>query len=182
MKIPFLLAATMLIPAFIACSSQKKNAESASDSSSEPVVQQIVHPRKPNPISYIPKATAFKMNGDYADNVAITLNENGSIAYYPAPSDITESSRPIDLGNGWWLNRQGISDRSVFTRFTFDEYSKLKKAPSAKELKESVIPGSCITIMQELPFNINEAQNHIDSLRNYVKEVHRKPSIMRPIE
>ena len=136
--------------------------------------------RNSRPIALMPKATAFQMNGDYADNVAITLNANGSLAYYPAPTDITETSRPVDLGNGWWLNRQGISDRSVFTRYTFEEYAKLKKAPSAEELKKAIIPGSAVTLMQELPVPANEAMENLDSLRNYVATPHRQPSILRP--
>lgn len=101
----------------------------------------------PKPVSMLPKPTAFKMSGDYSNNVAITLNA-GKIVYFPAPSDISENSKPTPLGDGWWLNRQGISANSVFTKYTFEEYSKLKQVPSIEELKASIIPGARVTEMK----------------------------------
>lgn len=101
--------------------------------------------RDSKPVNVMPKASAFRMNGDYANNVAITLNPDGSLAYFPDPSDISANSSPLEIGNGWWLNRQGISAKSVFTKYTFAEYSKLKTVPSIAELKASVIPGSRVS-------------------------------------
>lgn len=125
--------------------------------------------RNSGPANALPKATAFRMNGDYADNVAVTLNSDGSLAYFPAPSDISSASRPIDLGNGWWLNRQGISSNSVFTKYTFAEYSKLKSTPSIEQLKTSVIPGARVVEMRRLPYSINEAPEHLDAIRELLK-------------
>lgn len=103
--------------------------------------------------NYIPKPTAFKMSGDYSNNVAITLDANGNVIYFPAPSDITPESRPVSLGDGWWLNRQGISPSSVFTRYTFEEYSKLQTVPTIKELKAAIIPGARVTEWKNLTPN-----------------------------
>ena len=178
MKIPYLIAALAITPGVVACSAHKKNAEDSAEPEMRSVVVGI--PLNSRPVSVMPKATAFQMNGDYADNVAITLNADGSLAYYPAPTDISAASRPVDLGNGWWLNRQGISDRSVFTRYTFEEYSKLKSVPSPEELKKAIIPGSAVMLMQELPVPASEAMQQLDSLRRYVATPHRKPSILRP--
>lgn len=125
--------------------------------------------RNSKPVNAIPKAKAFRMSGDYAGNVAITLNANGSLAYFPDPSDISANSVPIDLGDGWWLNLQGISTNSVFTRYTFPEYAALKKVPSISELKAAVIPGARVVEMRELPFTISEAPQHLDSIRSYLK-------------
>ena len=105
-------------------------------------------------------ATIFKMNGDYADNVAITLNSDGSIAYYPDPSDISESSSPVALGNGWYLNRQGIGPESKFTSFTFEEYKNLKSLPSHQELVESIIPEAAVTEFVEIPVSASEAMTN----------------------
>jgi len=130
---------------------------------------------KPTPVrgsrpAAIPKATAFRMSGDYADNVAVTTDQQGNVTYYPAPSDISESSRPVDLGDGWWLNRQGIGENSVFTKYTFNEYMRLKNVPSASELKAAVIPEAKVVEMVKLPYNINEAASHINEIKDYLNK------------
>lgn len=122
------------------------------------------------PEGMIPKATAFKMSGDYADNVAITFDDNGELIYFPDPSDLGPGSLPVPLGNGWWLNKQGISYNSVFTKYTFAEYMNLPSVPSVEELKASVIPGAKVTEMILLPFNINEASQNIDAIKAYVAD------------
>ena len=122
------------------------------------------------PLSAVVKATAFKMSGDYQDKVAITLSPEGEILYYPAPTDITVNSAPVDLGNGWWLNRQGISAGSVFTKYTFKEYAALKKAPSIAELKAAVIPGAKVTVMRQLPFTASDAMQHLPEIKAIVSQ------------
>ncbi len=106
--------------------------------------------RSAKPVGMRPKPTAFRMSGDYADNVAVTLDAQGNLTYFPDPRDITADSKPVPLGDGWWLNRQGLSGNSVFTRYTFEEYSKLKQVPSIKELKASIIPGAKVTQIRVL--------------------------------
>lgn len=119
----------------------------------------------------IPKATAFKMSGDYADNVAITIDGNGRIVYYPAPTDLTKASKPVSLGNGWWLNRQGISANSVFTKYTFEEYCKLKTPPTQQELKDAIIPGARVIQMVQLPMSISEASSDLKKAKKYVENL-----------
>lgn len=105
----------------------------------------------------LPKATAFRMSGDYADNVAVTLDADGSLAYYPAVTDVTSASAPLQIKEGWWLNRQGISPNSVFTKWTFEEYHAMKQQPSREEIMKSIIPGARVTDMVELPLSLSEA-------------------------
>lgn len=149
-----------------------KNTESVTNDSS--VTKQAtvggvaVGYRNSRPVNAIPKATAFRMNGNYADQVAITLNPDGSLTYFPDPKDITDNSKPVDLGNGWWLNRQGISANSVFTRYTFSEYQTLKNVPSIEQLKASVIPDARVTEMRQLPFSIYEVPENLDSIKKYL--------------
>lgn len=104
-----------------------------------------------------PDATIFKMSGNYADNVAVTLNADGTLLYYPAPSDITEASAPYPLGNGWYLNRQGISEGSVFTKWTFKEYMEMAEPPTQAMIKEAIIPGARVTAIKAIPVKIGEA-------------------------
>ena len=116
------------------------------------------------------QATAFRMSGDFSDNVGITMGENGMPVYFPAPTDITADSKPVSLGNGWWLNRQGIGPNSVFTSYTFARYAELPMAPDIEQLKNSIIPGARVTEMIELPFNAREAEMHLDEIRQYVSD------------
>lgn len=103
------------------------------------------------------RATVFRMSGDYADNVAVTLNDDGSLAYYPAPSDLGQYSAPLALEDGWYLNRQGLGPKSVFTTYTFEEYRNLPAAPSQSQLLEAVIPGAVVTEFRELPLESSDA-------------------------
>lgn len=118
-----------------------------------------------SPVKMIPKATAFRMTGDYADHVAVTLGADGQLTYFPAPSDISERSKPLDLGGGWWLNRQGFGENSVFTKYTFEEYSRLEHTPSPSEIMESVIPGAKVSEMTVLPYPVNQAAEHIPEIK-----------------
>lgn len=122
-----------------------------------------------NTVNMQPNATAFRMSGDYYDNVAITLGPDGNLLYFPAPTDITADSAPLDLGNGWWLNRQGISPNSQFTKYTFAEYSSLADVPSPQQLKNAIIPGAKVTEFVELPMKFNEASQNLDAVREYLK-------------
>lgn len=95
--------------------------------------------------SYIPRATVFRMSGPYADHVAVTVDASGQLTYYPDPSDINDNSAPVYLGNGWWLNRQGLGPNSVFTKWTMKEYANLPSAPTPAEIKANIIPEAAVT-------------------------------------
>lgn len=134
------------------------------------------NPFKPQPLPLvkgevkIPMATAFRMSGDYSDNVAVSLDNEGNLSYFPAPTDITADSRPISLGDGWWLNNQGFGQNTVFTKYTFAQYAELPEVPSVEQLKKDIIPGARVTEMKVLPFDINSVQNHIEEAKVYLKE------------
>lgn len=103
------------------------------------------------------QATVFKMSGDYADNVAITLDSEGNLVYYPDPRDISAASKPVALADGWYLNRQGVGINSVFIKYTFDEYMALPAPPSHEELLKAIIPGAKVTEIKTLPLPASEA-------------------------
>ena len=108
-------------------------------------VQAAVEPIASRPVMAVLKATAFKMSGDYSNRVAVTLGGNGELLYFPAPTDLGPQSTPVEIGDGWWLNRQGLGANSVFTKWTFDEYRALKATPSPSEIKAAIIPGARVT-------------------------------------
>lgn len=106
----------------------------------------------------LPKATAFRIDGDYSNHVAVTLSPDGKLLYYPAPTDITPNSKPIQLADGWWLNRQGAPAGSVFLKYTFDEYAALPATPTQQELIKAIIPGARFTDFATLPISMTEAE------------------------
>ena len=106
----------------------------------------------------LPKAVAYTMSGDYADHVAVTLTPDGkSIVSYPAPTDLTENSTPVPMGDGWYLSRCGITAQSHFTRYTYEQYRALKQAPTPQQLLDSLIPGAVVTSLRTLPMTLQEA-------------------------
>lgn len=109
------------------------------------------------PRNVVAHASAFRMSGDYADHVAVTVGAGGRLVYFPAPTDLSPSSAPVEIGEGWWLNRQGLSANSVFTKWTFAEYVALPTAPSPTEIHAAVIPGAHVTAFRELPVTTGEA-------------------------
>lgn len=121
------------------------------------------------PIGIIPNATAFRMSGDYSNNVAVTLSPNGELLYFPAPSDITAYSEPIELGEGWWLNCQGLGPNSVFTKYTFAEYASMAETPTPEQIKMAILPGARVTGFMELPMKLNDAIQNIDRVKSYLK-------------
>ena len=133
---------------------------------------EILEPATLTPIQsrYMPKATAFRMSGDYADNVAVTVGADGNLTYFPDPKDITADSEPLNLGNGWWLNRQGLGKNSVFTKYKFDEYAELPQVPSLQQLKNAIIPGARFNQIIELPYSIGEASENIPLIIEYLKD------------
>lgn len=113
----------------------------------------------------MPKAVAYRMSGPYADNVPITVNAAGEVVSFPAPTDLGPNSTPVDLGDGWWLDRRGVSANSVFTRYTYEEYRALKTPPSVAELKASIIPGAHVSEAVALPMTLSEAEADIPAVK-----------------
>ena len=146
---------------------EKVNADTPTTLPMNPPVRIMDVPKKRASIQ--PKASVFMMNGDFADNVAVTLGPDGELTYFPAPTDITADSRPVKLAEGWWLNNQGLGQNSVFTNYTFAEYAELPETPSSQQIKNAIIPGSGVTRFEILPFSASSATTHIDEINDYLK-------------
>ena len=85
----------------------------------------------------------YKTTKDYSKNVPVTLSDDKTkIVSYPAPSDIYYKgnlSYPTVLSNGYLLDNRGISVNTAFTKYTYDEYSKLIESPNLITLYNSII-------------------------------------------
>lgn len=100
--------------------------------------------RNSQPVMALRPVIVYKMRGDYADLVPVTLDSDGQIVSYPDPVDITERSRPVALGDGWYLDRRGVSERSAFTDYTYAQYHALEHVPSIETLQSHIVARNAI--------------------------------------
>lgn len=121
------------------------------------------------PVSALPKAVIYKMNGDYASLVPVTLDPSRTgLASYPAPTDITESSAPLAIGNGWYLDRRGgIGPLTAFLKYTYNEYMALPSVPSRAQLMADIVEGAKVTQVRALPITVNAALADTAALKQY---------------
>lgn len=107
----------------------------------------------------LPKAVIYKTSGDFNDNVAVTLDASGkALVSYPAPSDVSASSCPVPLRNGWLLDRRGaIGAHTAFLDCTYARYAAMPSAPSQSEIMNCIIPGAMVTRYIVLPVSANAA-------------------------
>lgn len=133
-----------------ACSSPKKTAV-------EPAAA-IPATAMSTPVKALPQAVVYKMSGNAsALNVPVTVSPStGEIVNFPGPGDIKDQE-PLNLGNGWLLDRRGISENSRFTRWTYAQYQALKQPPTLSEIKAAIIPDAKVTDLRRLPMTPWEA-------------------------
>lgn len=118
------------------------------------------------PVDARPSVIVYKMRDDYANLVPVTLDQNGNIVSYPDPVDITDSCKPVALGDGWYLDRRGVSPNSAFTNYTYDQYHALERVPSLETLKEHIIARHAIVGM----WDCGKDDRSIDELKQLVKD------------
>lgn len=152
------------------CSGNKKATEMTRVIPSKTIESVSVDTWKTPNTAALPKAQIYKMSGDYRLNVPITLGANGEITSFPAPSDIDPDRLPIIVADGYLLDRRGVSDNSVFTRYTYEEYSKLPQVPTLQQLKASIIPGARVTKVVVLPMNLDKALGNVKAVNEWIKQ------------
>lgn len=90
-----------------------------------------------------PPTLVYKTKANYNNLVPVLLSEDKKeIISYPAPSDLKVNGSyalPIVLNKGYLLDNRGIGINVAFLKITYEEYSKLEKAPSLKELYKLII-------------------------------------------
>lgn len=107
--------------------------------------------------SMLPKAILYKTSGDYLDNVPVQVAADGTLISFPAPTDIPAGAKPVVLAKGWILSPLGVSSRTVFTKWTLDEYRALKECPTPDEILTAVIPGAKVVMTIQAPMTLSEA-------------------------
>ena len=150
MKLITIFAIAIVMLSILGCKSTKQTSE-------EPSVQAL------------PKAVIYKTNGNYNNNVTVTLSADGkSLVSYPASSDVSDASAALPLGNGWLFDRRGgIGKSTAFLKYTYAEYSKMKRTPSQQQILAAVIPGAKVTEVKELPILQSQAMKDHNLLMQY---------------
>ncbi len=117
-----------------------------------------------------PAAIVYSTNNDYRHNVAVTLNDAGTlIMSYPDPADVRRTDpTPIDLGDGYLLDRRGISPNTAFLDITYDEYASLDSTPTADELLRHVVARSPFAEMYALPISASKAAANPELCHEYI--------------
>lgn len=156
-----MLAAGLLAAGFVSCRSGQP----------EPHPEQMQLPVLNGEVMAMPKAIVYQVSGDNCmDLVPITLSADGKkVVSYPAPSDLNEGQTPIDLGDGWWLDRRGIGPTSVFTTYTYEEYAAMKTPPTIEQLLKHIDRKAHITRMIELPITAAYAAQDPAVARTYTE-------------
>ena len=89
-----------------------------------------------------PPTIIYKMKNDYSRNVPVTLSDDRlTIVNYPAIEDISMNGKypvPTVLKNGYYLDNRGIGPNVAFTKYSYEEYSKLATTPAVEELFRAI--------------------------------------------
>lgn len=156
-----ILAAGILAAGFVSCRSRQAEVQP----------EQMQLPVLGSSVMAMPKAIVYQVSGDNCmDLVPITLSADGkTVVSYPAPTDLNEGQTPIDLGDGWWLDRRGIGPTSVFTTYTYEEYAAMKTPPSIEQLMKHIDRKAHITRMVQLPITAAYAASDPAVARTYTE-------------
>lgn len=110
---------------------------------------------------FMPMAHIYKTNGDYASLVPITLNEERTaIVSFPAPGDL-QSTAPIQLADGYLLDKRGVGENTAFTSYTYSQYMALDAAPSLTQLMDAIVPEARVIKVVQLPITLASATGDI---------------------
>lgn len=123
----------------------------------------------------LPRAVIYKTDGDYRDNVPVTLNAAGTaLISFPAPTDITDFSTPLPLADGYLLDRRGVSENSRFTRYTYAQYRALPAPPAPAALIDSIIPGARVTVIHRLDITLQQALGDTAAVNDLIRRSFRQ--------
>lgn len=170
------MKAGVVFAAFVAlaagCSSAPRQSAPAADSVADSAAgaPELIQAPAPRVIggTPAPMAVAYRTNGDYHSNVPVNVSATGQLLSYPAPADLRDAE-PLPLTGGYLLDRRGIGPNTVFTRYTYAQYSALPQAPAPDSILAAVIPGARVTASVTLPFTLAEALADTTAVNNWLK-------------
>jgi len=87
-----------------------------------------------------PPAIVYQTKNDYSKFVPVILSpDKKSIVSYPNPSDIQHLPKPTALQKNWFLDNRGITEEVAYLNITWEDYAKLKEAPSPEQLFQNLL-------------------------------------------
>lgn len=155
-NLSIILSAAVLLAG--CCTAKKSAGEMSADNNAAPRPAAVSLPDKgfkPAPAP-MPSARIYKIDAAYASLVPVTVSGTSLISY-PAPSDVTSATAPVELADGWWLDRAGIGSDTRFLRWTRSEYHDLSETPSPSQIEDAIIPGARPSRIVTLPLSAAEA-------------------------
>lgn len=164
---------TILLLALIAIGLSAVYAKMPKKRPIEPMVSESVKPVRSTPAigSEPPRAVVYSMNGAYSGYVPVTLSDDRkALVSFPAPSDINEDQKPVNVGDGLWLDRRGVSRNTAFTKWTYEEYEALETTPTPDEILSNLIPEARVTEIISLPMFAGEAAQNPTAVRRTISD------------
>jgi len=90
-----------------------------------------------------PSVFIYKTRADYRQHVPVILStDKKSLVSYPAPGDVFfngDLAYPLQLVDGYLLDRRGISKDCAFLKWTYFEYSRLASTPAPEEIMKLIL-------------------------------------------
>ena len=118
-----------------------------------------------------PPCIIYKTRKNYDSQVAVMLSADKTlIVSYPHPRDVFthgELCTPVRLARKFRLDRRGIGPNVAFLSITYEEYSKLPKAPSLEALDSMIIDRNPIKKMYRC--NVSAPEDHLDELNRQIR-------------
>lgn len=103
--------------------------------------------------SVLPHVILYKTKKDYRKLVPVELSaDRKQVLSYPAPQDLKTGGAlalPVLLHKGYLLDKRGIGAHTAFTKYTYEEYSKLKELPSAGALMKKLADKNPMVVLYD---------------------------------
>ncbi|MCX6251516.1 MAG: hypothetical protein NTX61_12280 [Bacteroidetes bacterium] len=100
-----------------------------------------------------PACIIYKTRSDYSKNVPVMLSDDKKrITSYPGIRDIYTHgvlAYPDILANGFLFDNRGIGPNVAFLKYTYTDYQRLEKMPSAEELWKQILDNDPIIEMYQ---------------------------------
>lgn len=139
MKAPLIAMAVLL---FAGCHEKKEVAQTTAATTTPSAGAGQLSQATATGVAATAHVLVYRTKDDHKDNVPIMLSEDRkTILSYPHPKDLRTSTGlavPIELENGWLLDRRGIGMNTAFLGMTYTEYAALEDAPSLAELDAAI--------------------------------------------
>lgn len=114
----------------------------------------------------------YKTRQDYSNRVPIMMNgEKTEILAFPGPGDLYFEGKlalPTPLINGYLLDNRGLSPRSAFLSYTYEEYAALSSPPDPAELMKNILDADPFMEMYECG-----KRSELEEIRKDLKKIIR---------